>query len=97
MKVIEDAPLKIPDHMGAWSDDDERIWLPKLHYPTRHDARKFVMTEWELTFTEVRVLSRWMRYTPREYPDLDNTTYIEDWWSLCDPDAPNAFPVWECS
>jgi hypothetical protein len=53
------------------------------------------MEQWGVTFTEVRVLARYMRYTPIEWPDLDNETYIEDIWQLCDADAPNAFPVWE--
>jgi len=69
--------------------------LPQSRY-SRSEARMFVMKEAGVGFTEVRVLSRWMRYTPVEFPTLDNETYIEDRWEFCEADDPNAFKVWYC-
>jgi len=101
---VNEVDLHIPDEMGAWEEDGARAWLPKLHYPTRHDARKFWMEQTDLSFTEIRVVSRYMKYTPRQFPNtklvdgewVEDGTYDEDHWTLCDASDEGAFPVWEC-
>lgn len=96
--------MKIPDRMGAWDEDGEVVYLPKVHYPNRHNARKFMMDECGLQFIEIRVLARYMKYEPREYANgkfvdgiwIELDPIIEDWWVECDPSDEGAFPVWKC-
>lgn len=91
-----EVPLdKRPDRMGVWADEGERVWLPKEHHPTRTDARRFAMSEMECGFMEVKVLSRWMRYAPYVATDEGRQPiWLDDLWTECSKDEPNAFPVW---
>jgi hypothetical protein len=77
--------------MGVWSDVDALVWLPRSHYPRRSDAIRFALdTIGYVHWTDVRCLSRWMRWDPSERPDDARG----DWWVECKSDASGAFRVW---
>lgn len=73
-----------PDGMGVWSDYGE-VWLPRSAYPKRSDAIRWALDMWSCHFLDVRCLSRWMVFRPRDW---------EEWWEECEPDTPGAFRVW---
>lgn len=87
---------KLPDEMGIWTDGGETIWLPKALYPKRSDAIRFAMEQFGCGFTDLRCLSRWMRYQPFTAYNLDGSvSWSEDEWCECGKDDAGAFQVWK--
>jgi len=76
--------------MGVHDEYTDVIWLPRSLYPKRSAAIRWLM-DWNVcAFTEVRCLSRWMRYTPQQEDDEG----ITELWTECYPYEPGAFRVW---
>jgi hypothetical protein len=82
--MIELEDLK----MGIWSEDGDRVWLPKELFPTRSDAKRFAVMYCEATWIDVRVRTRWMAYAP--HSAFDDYPY-----HLTDKDDEGAFACWE--
>ena len=77
---------KQPDHMGAWSDGGDIVWLPRSLYPKRSGAIKWAVDEFDAMWTDVRCTTVWMRYEPEGGEDF--------WREVEDGFAPDAFRAW---
>lgn len=85
--LIADGPA-----MEWASNDDGVIWLPRSEY-TRAQARTFFSDHVGAAWIDVRVLARWMVWTP---DDPCAEEYDGLYWTECKKDVPGAFQVWRC-
>ncbi len=89
------ADLHGLDALGVWSEDGWPIWLPLHFTPRRSDAIAWAVSEFHMTWPEVRCRKRWMRYEPYIAHNADGSeAWRDDLWSECAADAPGAFQVW---
>lgn len=78
--------------MGIWSGDGV-VWLPKEHFPTRNDAKRFAVAEDIYdSWIDVRCRTEWMK------PDADHEDSpfdeFESYYTGALPGEEGAFECW---